>query len=213
MEKQEPLIRVAGLTQSVCGEGALFGSPAARLELGATGQEPMTAAQIFAEMRAQSMPFDLVLTGDLATEPVDGMVKQAQDLGYKVGAITTGTTPLDWFANLDVLVVALPSPSTDPSNDVPADLPGLFETLQLAYNRERFTDVSLHIAVADDLDYEFARGIAELHPSVPLWLAATGSRDVNGTGWPDRLSWLSQRVIDDHWQDVQVVPHLEPPPN
>src|SRR3954447_11025618 len=148
MQSLEPLIRVANLTHAVSGEGALYGQPTARLTVGPTGQPPVTPTEILAGLRAQSMPYDLVILGQTAIEPVDSLIKRAQDLGYKVACVSSGNAPMDWFSNLDVLVAMPPSPSSHQ----PADLPGLYDSLQFAYSGERYTDVSLHITVADETD-------------------------------------------------------------
>jgi organic radical activating enzyme len=205
MEKHEPLIRVADLTHAVSGEGALYGQPTARLTVGATAQTALTPTEILADLRAQSMPYDLVILGETDREPVDSLIMRAQDLGYKVACVASGAAPVDWFSNLDVLVLTPPSPSTHQT----ADLSSLGNSLTMGYSGERYTDVSFHITVADDTDYEFARAVSELYPSIPLWLAAASSDGSDGAVAVDRFSWLSHRVMEESWNDVQVVPQIQ----
>jgi organic radical activating enzyme len=203
MTTNESSIRVVSLSQGICGEGALYGQTAARLRVGPAGQARMTAPEIFSEIRSQSMPFHIALSGEPTVEPLDSLIKQAQDLGYKLSCVSSGADPVDWFANLDALVLMPPSPSSGET----LDYDRLHLTLQRAYSGERFTDASIHLTIHDEDDYAFAQGVAQLHPSVPLWLAAS-SDDGAVMG---RFSWLSQRVITDHWNEVFVVPHLPMP--
>ena len=198
----ETTIRVVSLSQGICGEGALYGQTAARLRVGPAGQARMTASEIFAEIRAQSMAYHIALSGEPTVEPLDTLIKQGQDLGYKLSCVSSGADPVPWFANLDALILNPPSPSSGET----LDYDRLNLTLQQAYTGDKYTDVSIHLTIHDEDDYAFARNIAELHPSVPMWLAAS-SADGAVMG---RFSWLSQRVITDHWNEVQVVPHLVP---
>jgi 7-carboxy-7-deazaguanine synthase len=205
MTKDEPTIRVSDLSHWLSSEGPLFGRPSARLRLGLAAQAPMTPTEILDSVREQSMPFHIVLTGDPAVEPVDSLILRAQALGYRMSCIVSGAQAADWFANLDELVL-VPFP---PSSGTQVDLPQLDDALQVAYTGESRTDVSLYIPIATEEDYRFAHSVANLHPTVPMWLGADGPSEKNNIlGWTDGLQWVAQRVVDDCWDDVRVVPHL-----
>ena len=206
MPKEEPLIEVASINHSICHEGMLFGFPSARVTVGGRCGSTMTPTEIFSEMRAHSMPFRIVLDGDPGSQPLASFVQRAQNVGYCVAAVCDGSTPVDWYANLDELVLK-PEPVASRSAD---DLPGLAHTIQMAHTGETFTAVSLQISVGGDADYEFARNIHDTYPGVPMWLVATGSSSLSDSGLQDRLHWLSHRVIADHWEDVRVIPCIRP---
>jgi 7-carboxy-7-deazaguanine synthase len=206
MLKEEPVIQVHTLTRAIATEGHLFGRPCVRLHVGCGGTRQMTSTEILREISADDMPYCIVLSGDLARQDLDSFVKRGQDMAYWVAVVTNGTAPVDWFANLDEVVLTPPAPSSGEA----ADLPRLSDTLQVAYTGQRFTEVSIHVRVEDDRDYAFAGEVHEKNPSVPIYLGAAGSETVDG-GWPDRMTWLSQRVLDARWSgsEVRVVPHLD----
>ena len=202
MANEEPLIEVVSIEHAICPEGALFGMPAARVMVGGRSGVTMTPTEIFSEMRADSMPYRIVLDGDPGSQPLASFVQRAQNVGYCVAAVCDGSTPVDWYANLDELVLK-PEPVGSRSAD---DLPGLAHTIRMAHTGDTFTAVSLQISVGGDADYEFARHIHDTFPGISIWLAATGSRSLSDSGLQDRLHWLSQRVIAEHWEDVRVIP-------
>lgn len=202
MAKEEPLIEVVSIEHAICPEGALFGMPAARLTVGGRSGVTMTPTEIFSEIRAASMPYRIVLDGDPGSQPLGSLVQRAQSVGYCVGVVCDGSTPVDWYANLDELVL-----EPEPVGGISAHgMPGLERTIAMAHDGDTFTAVSLQISVAGDADYEFARNIHAAYPGVPMWLAATGSRSFSASGLEERLHWLIRRVIADRWEDVRVIP-------
>jgi 7-carboxy-7-deazaguanine synthase len=204
----EPTIRVSSISSWVSGEGPLLGLPSTCIRVGANGShqfENLTATDILARIQGNPTPYCIVLGGNIASQPLDSFIKQAQSVGYRVACLSSGSTPLDWFPNLDELVLSPPPPSAAEKPDFPL----LAESIRLAFTGDTDTEISLYIRISDEADYQFARGVADEHPSVPMWLGADGSVRIDGSGWPDRMRWLAGRVVEDRWWQARVVPHIE----
>lgn len=135
------------------------------------GWKSMAASQVLERIRELSGPCLVTLAGaDPASEPMDGLIHRVQGLGYRVLCEVDGTVPADWFANLDHLSI---NPHTPSRGGTSADLSRLGECLSVAYTGHTYTDVAFTVSVADESDYVFARGLYELHPSVPIFLTAS----------------------------------------
>lgn len=199
--KDEPIISVAGLTHWVCSEGPLCGRPSVRLKVGRDGTQDMCPTEIMTWITSRNMPYRLMITGDAPSQPLGSLIHRAQGRGYCVCMISDGCDVADWFATLDHIIL-MPQPTSN------GDLPDLKHLLETSAMGNTYTTVSFHIVVKDSVDYEFARKVHDYHPSIDMYLAATGSSDIDAEGWPDALQRLTQRVIDNRWNDVWVIPHL-----
>ncbi len=188
----EPTIRVSEIFFTIAGEGPTTGLPTVFVRTGGCDWrcnfcdslhavlpefrfdwKPMTPTEILAQVRSLSGPCLITLSGgNPAIQDFSAMIEQGQGLGYTFSCETQGSIAAPWFAKLDHLTIS-PKP---PSSGMRNDLAKLHDALQAAYTGDTYTDVCLKIPIFDDEDYEFARMIADLHPSVPMWLTVGNSQ-------------------------------------
>lgn len=135
--------------------------------------KPMTATEILTEVRSLAGPCLITLSGgNPAIQPMGSLIERGQGLGYTFSCETQGTIAAPWLAKLDHLTISPKPPSSGMQNDYAK----LHQTIQAAHTGDTYTDVVLKIPVFDDADYQFARNVAELHPSIPMWLTVGNSQ-------------------------------------
>ena len=75
----------------------------------------------------------------------------------------------------------------------------------------------LKIVVFDEVDYAYAREVAERYPMLPVYLQPGNhtppppeddSAMVDQTGLDARMRWLVDRVTEEKWYDARVLPQL-----
>ena len=190
--KQEPKIRVSEIFFTIAGEGPTVGLPTVFVRTGGCDWrcrfcdslhavlpeyrhtwKAMTPTEILSEVRALAGPCLITLSGgNPAIQQLDSLIERGQGLGYTFSCETQGTIAADWLAKLNHLTIS-PKP---PSSGMVNDYSKLHQTIQTAYTGETETDVVLKIPVFDEDDYQFARNISELHPTVPVWLTVGNSQ-------------------------------------
>jgi len=73
------------------------------------------------------------------------------------------------------------------------------------------TETTLKVVIFDEEDYAYAREVAEHFPEIPMYLQVgndvlEGDPDVNVL--LGRYVWLSEKVLDDGWNNATVLPQL-----
>jgi 7-carboxy-7-deazaguanine synthase len=172
----------------------------------------MTADEILAEVArlAGGAPILVTLSGgNPAIQPLGDMIATGRDLGYSFAMETQGSVVAPWFAALDWLVVS-PKP---PSSGMPTDWAMLDQCVAAGLSGPRTV---LKIVVFDDADYAYAREVALRYRETPLILQvgnhtppdATGQGSIDQPGLLRRFRWLVDRVANDRWFEVTVLPQL-----
>lgn len=74
--------------------------------------------------------------------------------------------------------------------------------------------VFLKVVVFNENDYVYAKGVAQRYPQLPVYLQAGNhtpphlAQQIDIPGILRRLDWLIQRVREDQWYSVTVLPQL-----
>ena len=155
--------------------------------------------------------------GNPAQQPLGALIKAGQALEYSFALETQGTIAQDWFSSLDHLVIS-PKP---PSSGMPFRMEKLVRCLEAA---KATPQIAIKIVIFDEADYEFARELEDTFPNYAYYLqAGTEQRppqpapsalstaialDILRRDVLDRLVWLSDRVLQDHWNNVRVLPQM-----
>ena len=164
----------------------------------------MTSHEVLEEVeRISPPPIVLTLTGgNPALQDFSKFIPDARLLGYRIACETQGSKSKDWFAQLDYLVLS-PKPPSSGEKFNPDDLH------RCIFLANFYADISIKVVIFNDEDYLFAKDVAIQFPKVQMYLSV-GNPKV--TGEPDipellaRLTWLSERVLDDRWTTVIVRP-------
>lgn len=210
---------------TIQGEGALIGRPTVFVRTGGCDYRcnwcdtlyavdsahrkdwtMMSAAGVFEEVErlAGGEPLTITLSGG---NPVIQPFKELLDLGHYHGydfcMETQGSIAQDWFADIDVLTFSPKPPSSGMETDLKA--------LDACFEAAKGADTVLKIVIFDDADYAFAQMIAARYPDVPLFLQP-GNHSVDqafdAEGVMERMRWLVDKVSEDKWFDVTVLPQL-----
>jgi 7-carboxy-7-deazaguanine synthase len=175
----------------------------------------MTAEQIMAEVRQLSGDKPILVTlsgGNPAIQPMEELIDLGHAEGYTFTIETQGSVAQRWFAKLDYLTLS-PKP---PSSKQVTRWDRLDRCISYAQeNREgEGTKICLKIVVFDDDDFAYARYVAERYPTIPMYLQAGNhtppqvAPEVDIPGVIRRLDWLIQRVVEEKWYNVTVLPQL-----
>jgi 7-carboxy-7-deazaguanine synthase len=222
------LIRVSEIFgPTIQGEGALAGRPTVFVRTGgcdfrcnwcdtmyAVDQSyrkqwtPMSAAGIFDEVERLSggKPITITLSGgNPAIQPFKELLDLGHFHGYDFCMETQGSIAQDWFSDIDVLTLSPKPPTSGMETD--------FGALDACFEAAGEADTVLKIVIFDETDYQFARDIAMRYPDVPLYLqpgnhstAQDQAFDMDGV--MGRMRWLVDRVGNDGWFDITVLPQL-----
>lgn len=173
----------------------------------------MDPEEIFTEVRELSdKPLLVTLSGgNPALQSLGPLISLGKEQGYTFAIETQGTVTRDWFEDLDYLTVS-PKP---PSSGMETNWEKLARCLRAGGKSTRTT---LKIVVFDDADYDYARGVFARFPGVPMYLQVGNDSppepDTSGISEPDpgallgRYAWLSEKVLDDGWNEATVLPQL-----
>jgi len=168
---------------------------------------PMSAQEIMAKIRDLSGGHPLSVTlsgGNPATQDLAPLIALGREEGYKFSLETQGSIAKDWFADLDVLTLS-PKP---PSSGMDTNWQILNDCINAAGPQ---TKTVLKIVIFDDADYEYAQDVARRCEGTQMYLQP-GNHKVDGEpdmqGLNDRLRWLAEKVANDNWFDVRVLPQL-----
>ncbi len=212
---------------TIQGEGALTGQPTVFVRTGGCDYrcswcdtlhavdseyrdqwKPMSAEDILAEIEKLSGNKPLMVSlsgGNPAIQPLGKLITLGQKKGYRFALETQGSISQDWFADLDVLTLS-PKP---PSSNMETDWPAFDKCLASAKDKP---DIALKIVIKDDADYDYARNAADKYPKLPVYLQPVNHDPENETadtqGIMERMRWLVDKVNEDQWYRVCVLPQL-----
>lgn len=220
------MIRVSEIFgPTIQGEGALIGRPTVFVRTGGCDYrcswcdtlyaveskyredwKPMSAEEIFKEVQRLSMGIPLMITlsgGNPAIQPFQDLLDLGHAHGYEFCMETQGSVVQEWFADIDVLTLSPKPPSSGMETD--------FDALNACIDASQGADTVLKIVVFDEVDYIYARKVAQLYPDIPLYLQPGNhsvDRAFDAEGVMDRMRWLVDKVSEDLWFDITVLPQL-----
>ena len=229
----EPIISVSEIFgPTIQGEGSLIGSLTIFVRTGGcdyrcdwcdtlyavlpeykTDWQPMTATEIFRQIRTRSHDKPILITlsgGNPAMQPLHELIVMGQEQGYTFACETQGTLSRpDWFPLLDYLIL-----SPKPPSSLMKFNPRLFERcIKSATGTNNNPDIILKIVVFDDVDYEFAKKIYNSY-RLPLYLQAGNATpphktdEVDKEGIIEKTKWLTDKVYEDKLFECRVLPQL-----
>lgn len=125
--------------------------------------------------------------------------------GFQAAIETQGSISQPWYAGLDYLVLS-PKP---PSSGMVTDWSKLRGCVEAGKGAPTF----LKVVVFDEADYLYARQVHRTFPRLPFYLQVGNPSppqvgEANPLALLERLRWLSERALADHWHDVRVTPQL-----
>ncbi|TMC17820.1 MAG: 7-carboxy-7-deazaguanine synthase QueE [Chloroflexi bacterium] len=216
------------------GEGALVGRPTVFVRTGGCDYKcswcdtlyavlpeykadwhAMTTEEVFAEIQRLSGYKPILVTlsgGNPAIQPLGDLLDLGHSHGYTFAIETQGSVAQSWFAKLDYLTL---SPKPPSSKQITR-----WERLDrcITYARHgrdgRQPEICLKIVVFDNEDYAYAKDVAARYPNLPVYLQAGNhtpphiAQEIDIPGILNRLDWLIQRVTQDQWYSVTVLPQL-----
>jgi 7-carboxy-7-deazaguanine synthase len=220
---------------TIQGEGALIGKPTVFVRTGGCDYRcqrcdtlyavlpehrsewyPMTPQEVFAEIRRLSeKPILVTLSGgNPAMQPFAPLLEMGHAAGYTFALETQGSISQPWFADLDYLTLSPKAPGMN--NPQKTDWARLDRCIALAraHSAEPQPSVCLKIVVFDEEDYDYARFVGERYPAIPLYLQPGNhtpphlAAQIDLHGIMQRFDWLVQRVTQDKWYNVTVLPQL-----
>ncbi|WP_017186862.1 7-carboxy-7-deazaguanine synthase QueE, partial [Alkalibacillus haloalkaliphilus] len=129
----------------------------------------------------------------------------------EVALETQGSRWQDWFTQIDDLTIS-PKP---PSSNMNTDFAILDRIIHNLTELNRLEQTSLKVVIFDEADYQYAKGVKERYPQIPLYLQV-GNRDVHGEDIDNLTSTLLNQyeqlidrvVQDDELNNVRVLPQL-----
>lgn len=174
---------------------------------------PMSVDAIWQEVTrlSGSRPLTISLSGgNPAIQPLGPLIEKGHREGYRFALETQGSLAKDWFGALDYLVLS-PKP---PSSGMQTDWTVFDNCLAAAGDKPQ---MALKVVVFDDIDYRYAREASARYPALPVYLQPGNHTPpppdddaavVDMDGIMDRMLWLVEKVSEDRWFDVRVLPQL-----
>lgn len=183
-----------------------------------------TEGQIMLEVRRLTKGVPCMVTisgGNPALQPLDGLIDLGHEHGYTFAMETQGSIAKPWFHKLDHLTLS-PKP---PSSGMAFRASRLRDCIDAAHV-DRFADeprCSLKVVVMTEDDYHFARVIYDEFASplsIPFFITPgnhtppagalynKSDREFDAEGVLARTRWLVERVAEDRWFDVTIIPQL-----
>ncbi len=233
MTKSEQLIKVSEIFgPTIQGEGVVIGQPTVFVRAGgcdfrcvwcdslhAVDNEhrhdwmSFGATQILDRVKSFTSNKPIMITlsgGNPAIQPFGELIALGKAAGFKFALETQGSVCKPWFGDLDVLVLS-PKP---PSSEMTFDGDQLSACVRAG---ETAGKTVLKFVVFDDMDFEFAQEVAELHPHLPVYLqpgnhtpppAEDENAQIDLEGINQRMLWLIDKVNQTHWYSATVLPQL-----
>lgn len=174
---------------------------------------PMSVDAIWQEVTrlSASRPLTISLSGgNPAIQPLGPLIEKGHREGYRFALETQGSLAKDWFGALDYLVLS-PKP---PSSGMQTDWTVFDNCVGAAGDKPQ---MALKVVVFDDVDYRYAREASARYPALPVYLQPGNHTPpppdddaavVDMDGIMDRMLWLVEKVSEDRWFDVRVLPQL-----
>ena len=137
-----------------------------------------------------------------------GFLSYCSNAGVETSLETQGSKIQSWFGWVDHLVV-----SPKPPSSLQATNYEVLDRLINTYFDPAFMGVYLKVVVFDDRDFEYARDLHKRYPDVPMYLQVGNEHVGSGEDFRlallDKLSWLSNKVLEDaELNDVITLPQL-----
>lgn len=221
---------------TIQGEGALIGTPTVFVRTGGCDYRcakcdtlyavlpehksewhPMTTEEVFAEVQRLSSYKPILVTlsgGNPAIQPLEDLIDLGHEYNYTFAIETQGSVARSWFAKLDYLTLSPKGPGM--GNPQSTNWERLDRCVSYARGGpgEKRPQVSLKVVVFDEEDYAYARYVAARYPDLPMYLQAGNhtpphlAQEIDIPGILSRLDWLIQRVMQDQWYNVRVLPQM-----
>lgn len=177
--------------------------------------QPMTAKEIFDRVQSLSNHTPILVTlsgGNPAIQPLGTLIDMGHEHGYTFALETQGSVAQAWFAKLDYLTL---SPKPPSSRQITRwDRLDKCVNYALGNGGERKPQTCLKIVIFDDEDLAYARYVSLRYPNLPLYLQAGNhtpphlSQEIDIAGVLQRIDWLIQRVNQEQWYNVTILPQL-----
>ncbi len=217
---------------TIQGEGALTGVPTVFVRMGGCDYrcswcdtlyavdssfrdkwKPMSAEAIMTEVAALSAGKPILVSlsgGNPAIQPLGGLIDMGHEQGFRFALETQGSVAKDWFSKLDNLTLS-PKP---PSSEMETNWDILSDCVSSAGPD---TETIMKVVVFDDADYAYAKEVHRRHPQLQMYLQpgnhTPGTIEeeeptIDMIGVMDRMRWLIDKVVEDGWFEVTVLPQL-----
>ncbi|MEO6890607.1 MAG: 7-carboxy-7-deazaguanine synthase QueE [Ktedonobacteraceae bacterium] len=177
----------------------------------------MTTEQVYTEIQRLSDHVPLLVTfsgGNPAMQPLGSLIERGRADGYTFALETQGSIAQPWFAQLHVLTLSPKPPGM--GNPVPTNWERFDRCIADARGgaEGEGPSICLKIVIFDEADYAYAHDVAAHYPDIPIFLQAGNhtpphrAPEADMAGILHRLEWLIQRVVQDRWYTVRVLPQL-----
>lgn len=142
--------------------------------------------------------------GNPALQPFGPLIEMGHANGLKFALETQGSIWKPWFRELDYLTLSPKGPSSEMETD--------WQKLVKCIQDFGHAQVSLKVVVFNEPDYEYAKSVRSRFPGIPFFLqvgnTSTHPITFDLQGLIERFIWLSNRLFEDSWFDVTLLPQL-----
>ena len=144
--------------------------------------------------------------GNPAIQDFTQLIELGHAQGYRFACETQGSIAKPWFSDLDTLVLSPKPPSSGETVDWAA-----FDACLVA--AKDAGSIVMKIVIFDDVDYSWAREVAEKYPDLRLYvqpgnLEIDPDVAVDPQVVTDKLLWLVEKTVNDGWFTPRVLPQL-----
>lgn len=214
---------------TIQGEGALIGKPTVFVRTGGCDYQHcswcdtlyavlpkhkaewkvMATEEVFAQIQQLSSNKPLLVTlsgGNPAIQPLEALLDLGHLANYKFAIETQGSIAQSWFSKLDYVTLSPKPPSSK--------MITRWERLDRCVNFCKSVETFIKVVIFDEVDYSYAKEVANRYPMLPLYLQVGNhtpphrSQEIDVEGVFSRLNWLVNRVMEDKWHSVTILPQL-----
>lgn len=173
---------------------------------------PMTADEIMAQVDDLSggEPLTVSLSGgNPAIQDFAPLIALGKSKGYTFAMETQGSVAQDWFSELAPLILSPKPPSSGETVD--------WDKFDACLKAARDAETVMKIVIFDEVDYLWARDVADRYPDLPLYLQPgnhtppppeNDDAEIDMPGIMDRMEWLIDRAFADKWYRPTILPQL-----